>query len=155
MELRKSILGKCKRIVLCHSNEGRNNIYTIMEGITEKQEAFIDELVSNKRRVYFETAYKNIIDQRNIVSYGEININNPENREFIIGKNLVNSEGNIVPSCIDYENAEEVAVNNSYLYHSTFNPIKNFEFCHCRIGKPERVIIYNLKGGTNVARELF
>ena len=46
-------------------------------------------------------------------------------------------------------------MNGCYTYHSTFNPIKNFEFCHCRIGKPERVIIYNLKGGTNVSRELF
>lgn len=155
MELRKSILGKCKRIVLCHSNEGRNNIYTIMEGITEKQEAFIDELVNNKRRVYFETAYGNIIDQRNIISYGEINLQNPEDYRFIVEKGFVNSEGNSVPSRIDYENAEIIAIDKMYLHHSTFNPIKNFQYCHCRIGKPKKVIIYNLKGGTHDNRELF
>lgn len=140
-----SVLGALKRIVLCHSSRGGEKTFTIMESLSKKDEDNIEELIAHKRHIYFKNSVGGIVDETDILTYGEINLNNQNDLATITNLKLVNQDyGNWIPSSFDYETATVKSIDNIVKEHATFNPILNFKYCHCRLGKPKRVIIYNM-----------
>lgn len=140
-----SVLGALKRIVLCHSSSCGKKTFTIMESLSKKDEDNIEELIAHKRHIYFKNSVGGIVDESDILTYGEINLNNQNDLATIINLKLVNQDyGNWIPSTFDYETATIKSVDNIVKQYPTFNPILNFKYCHCRLGKPKRVIIYNM-----------
>lgn len=140
-----SVLGTQQRIVLCHSNTCGKNIYTVMEALSKKDEDNIEELIAHRRHIYFKNVFGEIIDENAILSYGEININKESDINHIKDLRLINENyGNWVPSTFNYNTATVKAENGIVKEYTTFNPILNFKYCHCRLGKPKRVIIYNV-----------
>lgn len=140
-----SVLGTLKRVVLCHSNNYGRKLYTVMESLSKKDEDNIEELIAHKRHIYFKNVFGGIVDETAILTYGEINITKQNDLNIIKNLNLINQDfGNWVPSSFNYNDAtvktEECVVKE----YTTFDPILNFKYCHCRLGKPKRVIIYNI-----------
>lgn len=139
-----SVLGTLKRIVLCHSSSCGKKTFTIMESLSKKDEDNIEELIENKRHIYFKNSVGGIIDENNILTYGEIDLNKPSDLNTIMSLKLIDPDGVWIPSSFDYETATIKSVDNIVKEYTTFNPILNFKYCHCRLGKPKRVIIYNM-----------
>lgn len=139
----KSLLIGVKRAILCHTNTGNKNTYTFIEGITEDQEANIDRLVKRDIRVSFRTKNGDIIDQNDIYTYGPINLEDPRDIASIKSMDLVDSGGTKIYSGFDYETGTIYPVDGKIRWHITFDPLINFMQAHCKINKPERIIIYN------------
>lgn len=140
-----SMLGTLKRIVLCHSDNCGKKLYTIMETLSKEDEDNIEELIKHKRHIYFKSVFGDIIDETSILTYGEIDINKKSDIELIKSLKLINEDyGNWIPSNFNYENATVKTEEGRIKEYSTFNPILNFKYCHCRLGKPKRIIIYNI-----------
>ena len=144
-----SVLGKQQRIALCHFNNGGKKVYTVMEPLSKKDEDNIEELIAHKRHIYFKNVFGEIVDEINILSYGEIDLSKNSDIEHIKDLKLINEDyGNYVPSTFNYDKATVKSKDGRIKEYTTYNPILNFKYCHCRIGKPKRVIIYNVIGKT-------
>lgn len=142
------IEGNAQRVVLCHSNNGGNKtIYTVMEALSKKDEDNIEELIKHKRHIYFKNVFGQIIDEQAILLYGDIDINNKKDRAEIEALKLINKDyGNWVPTSFNYEKSTIIEVDGVVKEYTTFNSILNFKYCHSLIGKPKRIIIYNVVG---------
>lgn len=140
-----SVLGTLKRVVLCHSNNYGRKLYTVMESLSKEDEDNIEELIAHKRHIYFKNAFCGIVDETAILTYGEINITKQNDLNTIKDLNLINQDfGNWVPSSFNYNNATVKTEEGVVKEYTTFDPVLNFKYCHCRLGKPKRVIIYNI-----------
>ena len=142
-----SVLGKQQRIALCHFNNGGKKVYTVMEALSKRDEDNIEELVAHKRHIYFKNVFGGIVDETNIISYGEIDLNKASDIEYIKDLKLINEDyGNYVPTTFNYDKATVKVQNGVIKEYTTYNSVLNFKYCHCRLGKPKRVIIYNVIG---------
>lgn len=142
-----SVLGTLKRICLCHFNNAGKKVYTVMEALSKQDEENIEELIAHKRHIYFKNVFGQIIDETAILTYGEIDLNKDSDIQTIKDLKLFNKEcGNWVPSSFNYKTATVKAKNNIVKEYTTYNSLLNFKYCHCRLGKPKRVIIYNIAG---------
>ena len=140
-----SVLGTLKRIVLCHSSSCGKKTFTIMESLSKEDEDNIEELIENKRHIYFKNSVGGIVDEDDILTYGEIDLNKESDLNTIMSLKLINQAYGVwIPSSFDYETATIKSVDAIVKQYPTFNPILNFKYCHCRLGKPKRVIIYNM-----------
>lgn len=140
-----SVLGTLKRVVLCHSNNYSRKLYTVMESLSKEDEDNIEELIAHRRHIYFKNAFGGIVDETAILTYGEINITKQNDLNTIKDLNLINQDfGNWIPSSFNYNNATVKTEKGVVKEYTTFDPILNFKYCHCRLGKPKRVIIYNI-----------
>ena len=140
-----SVLGTLKRIPLCHSDNYGRKVYTVMESLSKEDEDNIEELIAHRRHIYFKNAFGGIVDETAILTYGEIDINKQNDLNTIKGLKLINQDyGNWVPSNFNYKNATVKTIEGIVKEYTTFDPILNFKYCHCRLGKPKRVIIYNV-----------
>lgn len=140
-----SVLGTLKRVVLCHSNNCGRKLYTVMESLSKEDEDNIEELIANRRHIYFKNAFGGIVDETSILTYGEINITKQNDLNTIRDLKLVNQDfGSWIPSSFNYNDAIVKTEEGIVKEYTTFDPILNFKYCHCRLGKPKRVIIYNI-----------
>lgn len=140
-----SVLGTLKRVVLCHSNNCGRKLYTVMESLSKEDEDNIEELIVNRRHIYFKNVFGGIVDETSILTYGEINITKQNDLNTIRNLKLVNQDfGSWVPSSFNYNDATVKTEEGVVKEYTTFDPILNFKYCHCRLGKPKRVIIYNI-----------
>lgn len=142
-----SIKGNAKRIALCHSNDGSKIIYTVMEALSKRDENNIEELIKHKRHIYFKNVFGQIVDEQAILLYGDIDINDKKDRVEIEKLKLINQDyGNWVPTSFNYEKNTITEINGIVKTYTTFNSILNFKYCHSLIGKPKKIIIYNVIG---------
>lgn len=140
-----SVLGTLKRIVLCHSDSCGRKLYTVMESLSKEDEDNIEELITHRRHIYFKNAFGGIVDETAILTYGEINVNKQSDLNTIRDLKLVNQDfGSWVPSSFNYNDATVKTEEGVVKEYTTFDPILNFKYCHCRLGKPKRIIIYNI-----------
>lgn len=140
-----SVLGTLKRVVLCHSNNFGRKLYTVMESLSKEDEDNIEELIAHRRHIYFKNAFGGIVDETAILTYGEINITKQNDLNTIKDLKLINQDfGNWVPSNFNYNDATVRTEGGIVKEYTTFDPILNFKYCYCRLGKPKRVIIYNI-----------
>lgn len=148
-ERKISVLRKQQRIVLCHFNNGGKKVYTVMEALSKQDEDNIEELIAHKRHIYFKNVFGEIVDENNILTYGEINLNKSADIETIKDLKLINQDyGNWIPTTFNYEEATVTTKNGIIKEYTTYNSVLNFKYCHCKLGKPKRVIIYNVIGKT-------
>lgn len=142
-EKKINLLGIRQRMILCRIEpiKGKpNNVY--MEPITEEQEICIDK----SEKYYGEICYKRsdgvIIDAKHIYLYGEVNFEDENDLYQIERFNLIDSNGNNIYSNFDYDNGCFTTIDGYTKTYPTWNPIIWFKYCHCLIGKPQRIIVY-------------
>lgn len=142
-----SLIGNHKRVPICHSKECGRNVYYMLEVLSKRDEDNIEELVANKRHVYYQNCMGDIIDERDILLYGNINLKNQDDIDELKRLKLINpDEGNWVYSNFNYENGTVKTVEGVLKRYDTFDIILNFKQKYCMIGKPDRVIIYKHYG---------
>lgn len=140
-----SVLGTLKRVVLCHSNNFGRKLYTVMESLSKEDEDNIEELIAHRRHIYFKNAFGGIVDETAILTYGEINVNKQNDLNTIKDLKLINQDfGNWIPSSFNYNDATVKTEEGVVKEYTTFDPVLNFKYWHCRLGKPKKVIIYNI-----------
>lgn len=135
-----SYLGNMKSILLYRSKErGKGGDYSILRSINEEEENDIDE---NDVFVFFNGDIRYSIPKKDIYFYGEIDVDNPSDIDIIKKYKLVDLDmvHSWVPSQFDYKTATG-SLKKSY---PTCDPVLWFKYCHCRIGKPKRVIAYKI-----------
>lgn len=131
-----NLLGIRKKAILCRTKVGGNSIYTVMRPITKEQEKELDD---NERLIIDNIT----ISKDNIYCYGEFDVNNDEDLNYIKKFNIINlDEENSIHSNLDFETGEVTIEGNLAKIYCCYDPIKWFKYQYLLIGKPNRIIIY-------------
>ena len=143
MEKTINLLGIRERIVLCHSNAIRGKSIPIyMEAISEEEEKRID----NSKKYYDNIRWKrpdgSVVDAKDIYLYGEVNIDNEEDIDYIIKYNLIDDNNNWMYSNFDYDSGTCTTINRRCKSYPTWDAFTWFLYNYVLIGKPKRIIIY-------------
>lgn len=114
-----------------------------IECISEEQEKQID----NSKMYYGEIIHRleddTIIPAKNIYLYGKIEFTN-EDINLIKEFDLINSDGEWIYSNFDYDKGCYTTIDKEHKTYPTYDAVKWFKYCHCLIGKPNRIIVYKL-----------
>lgn len=114
-----------------------------MEGITEKQENDIERAVKYYGQILYKRIDGVIVKAKDIILYGEINLDNEEDIRYIERFNLMNDESqNWIYTNLDYDTGIVETIDRKLIGISTIDPVEWFEYNYLLIGKPERIIIY-------------
>ena len=133
------LLGVRKKAILCRIKVMGNDVYTVMRPITEEDEKALDTYEKIKLD-------DKVIVKDNIYCYGEIDVNNPEDVEYIKKFNIINLDANnSVHSDYDYEKGEVIIEGNIAKVYDCYDALKWFKYNYLLIGKPKRIIIYKCK----------
>lgn len=117
-----------------------NNEVVMLESITKEEEQYIDD---NNQWIRTKGGKDIIINKRNILFYGEINVNDENDVNLICKKKLV--DDNLLHSWVPSNFNYALGIGAVKYGAPTNNPILWFKYCHVRIGKPKRVIAYRIK----------
>lgn len=128
-----------KNTLLCHTRAHNPNSDSIMlMEIDKKTEDYIEDNECYK----FHFNGKNItIKKEDIILYGEIDLSKEDDREVIKRKHLIDDSlsQSWIPSNFNYNHPHD-----SRHGAPTNDALKWFEYCHYKIGKPKRVIIFKI-----------
>ena len=130
------LFGIRKKAILCRTKVGGNPIFTVMRPITKEQEKEIDV---NERLTIDNIS----ISKDNIYCYGEFNVNNEEDLNYIKKFNIINlDEENPIYSDLNFETGDVILEGNIAKTYSCYDVIEWFNYNYILIGKPNRIIIY-------------
>lgn len=132
-------MGTLKSILLCHSKPfDIHSDAVILMKLDEKDETLIDAGEDySLKSINNDITIKN----KNILFYGEIDVNNKTDAEIIERKGCICSiyTQSLIPSNFNYNNGQ-----GGKTFYPTCSPVDWFKYCHCRIGKPKRVIAFKI-----------
>ena len=139
-----NLLGIRKKMTLCRIDDIKTKIVTvIMEPITAEQEVHLDKTAEKEGSLKFYHPDGFVIEAKHIYLYGEVDFNNPDDIKNIERFNLINNDdGNFIHSNFDYDKGVAYSTDLKFKEYPTWNPVLWFQYCHCIIGKPERIIVY-------------
>lgn len=141
-----NIMGIRRRIVLNHSDK-RGKI--ILQVLTDKEEEQIDKSIIKYGELTYLLDNKIKIRAKDIYLYGDINLNNQEDVKLLEKFNKIICDeyaaSNFIYSNVDYNKgivySDERGV---YLGYNCMNWNKWFNFNYLLLGKPKKIIIYNI-----------
>ena len=134
-----NLLGIRKKVILCRIKVMGSFVYTVMRPITERDEKILDR----DEKIVIDG---NVITKDNIYCYGEFDVNNPEDLEYINKFNIINpDEPNFIYSNYDFEKGNFYVENNVAKVYECYDIIKWFKYNYVLIGKPSRILIYKCK----------
>lgn len=128
-----------KKAILCRTKAMGDIVYTVMKEITEEQEKKLDDVeavnIDNK-----------VIGKHDIYCYGQIDINNEEDLNYLKKFNIINLDAeNPIHSGYDFDKGTAVVEGDIAKTHPCWNAIEWFKYNYLLIGKPKRIIIYKCK----------
>ena len=134
-----NLLGIRQRTILCHFNNIAKDIAVLIP-ITDEQ---VKEIEENEKIIINDK----LITRENIYCYGDIDLTNEEDVEFIKKFNLINDDysSNVVYSNFNYEKGNVEYDGPVPKQYSTNNIIDWFKFNYMLIGKPKNVLIYKCR----------
>lgn len=139
-------------VTLCHSNDNKTFFTVVMEPITAEEEARIDKSSKYYGTTRYERKDGAIINQKDIYMYGEIDLDSDDDLDIIEKFNLIDERGNWMYSNFDYDAGTITTIERKLKQFQTWNPVLWFAYCHCLIGKPQRIIVYK-SGKRRLKRE--
>lgn len=115
-----------------------------MDCLTDEEEKIMDKRKDSNGQVFYETKDGHIINNNDIILYGDINFDNKEDVELIKRFNLINEDedGNWIYSNFNYDKGNFTQIDCINKGYSTWNALLWFKFKHCLIGKPNKIIVY-------------
>lgn len=141
-----NVIKNDKRVMLCHTKTNDGNLCTFMEPLSEKDEKHLDKYANKDIFTGYRNCNGRMIASNNIISYGEIDLNKKSDRAYIKSLNLVPEKGFVAYSSFNYENGTVnttgIKDRNVVECYDSWNTLKHFQQCHCKINKSPRVIIY-------------
>jgi len=129
------------------SRSDKKDYGVFMEPIDEATENNLDKQNKIKKSILYKSS-KGVINEQDIYLYGEIDLNNKGDINYLKKfKNAILNPYDIssfIYSKFDYETGNvEADENGIYKGYQIMNDVlKWFKFNHCIIGKPSRIIIY-------------
>lgn len=134
-----NLLGIRTKAILCRIKVMGNYSYTVMRPITEEEEKLIDK----DEKI---TIDDNVIAKDNIYCYGEFDVTNPEDINYIKKFNIINlDEVNSVHSDFNFDEGNVIIEGNVAKTYSCYDVVKWFKYNYVLIGKPSRILIYKCK----------
>lgn len=141
-----NLLGTRKQgVILSRSNYKNKNQYVIlMEAISEQQEQDIEKYAKYYGQIMYKRADGIVINAKDIILYGTIDLDNEEDINYIERFNLMHEDTskNWIYTNLDFDTGELETINGKLIGISTYDPIEWFEYNYLLLGKPERIIIY-------------
>lgn len=134
-----------KGMILCRIKDlnGIRNVY--IRPISQEEEDRIDKSSIYYGNIRYEREDE-IIAANQIYLYGEVNFNNQEDIDVLDAFNLIDYFGSYVYDRFNYDTGTVTTDKTEIIKRVlTSDCIARFKFCHCLIGKPERVIVYKAK----------
>lgn len=131
---------------ILHSNKKENKVVQIiMIEINEKEEEQLDNI---KDEIIKFTSGDKIfkISNKNIICYGEINLEDENNVNLISNFNFLNYLGSTGVSFVsnyNYKTHSCTSPKRKCLWTETWNPLDLFKFAHASLGKPKRILLFN------------
>lgn len=143
----KCLFNTQKKILLSRSEKLDYAVF--MEAITEDDEKNIDKQNKENSSFRFKTTAGSIVNNNNTYLYGEINLDNKKDVNYLLKfhKVILNPYDyhNWYYTSFDYEtgNIFYNDLRKAYIgINFISDVIKWFKFNYCIIGKPKRIIIY-------------
>ena len=134
-----NLLGIRKKTTLCRIKIMGSFIYTIMRPITQEQEKILDR----DEQIEIDG---NVISKDKIYCYGEFDVNNPEDINYIKKFNIINlDEENPIHSNYDFDEGNVTIEGNMAKMYSCYDVVKWFKYNYVLIGKPKRILIYKCR----------
>ena len=134
-----NLLGIRKKAILSRIKFMGDIVYTVMRELTEEQEKKLDTFESVK-------IDDNIIGKDDIYCYGEFDVTNDEDINYIKKLNIINLDSeNFVHSDYNFETGKVIVEGNLAKTHPTWDVVEWFKYNYLLIGKPKRIIIYKCK----------
>ena len=133
-------------IILCKRKERTVSYIVYIKGITEKEEHTIDANKAKYKVCNYTTDDGKSVSGDDIYMYGEVNLNNKEDLELIDRFNLVSEDGVWAYANFDYEKGTVTTKDGVLQIKQIYDCLEWFKYCYCLIGKPERIIVYRIKG---------
>lgn len=133
------LLGIREKVILSRTKNLGNYIYVIMKPITKEDEKILD----NEEELNING---DIVTKDDIYCYGEFDVTNPEDINYIKKFNIINLDNNNqVHSNFDFELGEVIIEGTIAKMHDCYDVVKWFKYNYLLIGKPNRIIIYKCK----------
>ena len=133
------LLGIREKVILSRTKNLGNYIYVIMKPITKEDEKTLD----NEEELNING---DIVTKDDIYCYGEFDVTNPEDINYIKKFNIINLDNNNqVHSNFDFELGEVIIEGTIAKMHDCYDVVKWFKYNYLLIGKPNRIIIYKCK----------
>lgn len=134
-----NLLGMREKAILSRTKNLGNYIYVVMKSITKEDEKTLDD----EEEININS---NIITKDDIYCYGEFDVTNPEDINYVKKFNIINLDNNNqVHSNFDFETGEVIIEGNIAKMHDCYDVVKWFKYNYLLIGKPNRIIIYKCK----------
>lgn len=141
-----NLLGTMKSTVLSRFNTSIKFPCVILEPITEELENKIDAIIKYGGSVKLDS--KHIVTKTDIYVYGDINLNNKSDIEYLskFKRIILNpyTMTTFIPSSFNYKLGTYLKV-DGLARGSNFQGdfLKWFKYNYCIIGKPKKIIIYH------------
>ena len=134
-----NLFGIREKAILSRTKNLGNYIYVIMKPITKEDEKTLD----NEEELNING---NIVTKDDVYCYGEFDVTNPEDINYVKKFNIINLDNNNqVHSNFDFESGEVIIEGNIAKMYDCYDVIKWFKYNYLLIGKPNRIIIYKCK----------
>lgn len=140
-----NLLGIRKKAVLSRFKKINSEFHLIMLPLTDEQEIEIEENDKLGLKDVFIDEKGNNINKSNIYFYGELNMENDNDLNYIEYANIINNDFVRIPININYKDGIVTTVNGIVKYYDTNNPFKWFRYNHLLIGKPKKIIVFKRK----------
>ena len=139
-----NILKKRKRVFLSHIKIDKVHIKIYMEPLDEQVEVQLDRMAKKHIEGYYTTSVHTRIPIKDIINYGDIDINSKEDIDFIKKAPIIDdNNGFYMKSGLDYELglvfSDEEGI---YREYQSWDKVKLFKLKHCLINKAPKIIIY-------------
>ena len=134
-----NLFGIRERTILSRTKNLGNYIYVVMKSITKEDEKTLDDMEELNIN-------GNIVTKDDIYCYGEFDITNLEDINYVKKFNIINLDSNNqIHSNFDFETGEVIIEDNIVKTHDCYDAVKWFKYNYLLIGKPNRIIIYKCK----------
>lgn len=147
MKKTRILFNTSTKVLLSRSDRKDYRVY--IEAIDEKTEENLDKQIKIRGFYKYQTIDKYIVDNNDVLLYGEINLDNKEDINYLdkFKNYILNSwdECNFLYSNFNYEKGEITMDESRGAFIGTnfvANHIKWFKQQYCILGKPKRIIIY-------------
>lgn len=151
MERTFNLLGISPNVVTLVHFEKMNgvNYCVCMEPLSDHEVAVMDKQKKLNGALQYIANDNELISDSNIYFYGPINLKDENDLDIIqncdlVDKNVMDCR-NWMYSNFDYDNGCFTTINDKVMLTTTWNSLQWFMFNHCKLGKPENVIVYRKK----------
>lgn len=129
----------------------RSNTHAVfMEAISKELEERLDEMKDKYGEIHYYTKDNIKVPGTSVFAYGTVDLDDINDLNFIDNLNIINPEPwlpylSVIHTSFDYDKGTITSDERGiFKITQTWNKLKWFKYNYCLIGKPKRIIIYEI-----------